>query len=261
MNETISKLKQYMGGDRIVRILLAWTCPPLAVLDKGCLVFSTVFLLYAIQITGLVFVLTFIFSSIGAACVAGGASNLWFDTVFEHLFASIPETFSDSAVMCFKLFFAVLVCAVFTLVVVSAFDFLIGFFSFLFRIPAALIAILVCLFTDNGGKSLVPENSIFGGGRSRRRVLKDCLILLNRLALCHVFPPLAVADMGVKKMLFVGFFTLCGWYPGEIAVFFLDLRQHNSRQQSKNDPREHQPQERDPDHTLPGMQPPYRIQP
>lgn len=234
-NSISSSLTKRLNGNLFLRLFFAVYCPPVAVCDKGCFIFSLVFFLYFIQVTCICVAFVFIFSTIGTTLVAGSTSAFCFDVIFEQLFSAIPETCPNSAALFFKLFFAVLVCAIYTIVVLSVFDFLIWFFSCLFHIPAVLIAVLVCLFTDNDRNALVPDCS-----NAPRKVrfswahVREGLILLNRALLCYFFPPLAVSDMGLKKMILVGLLTLCGWYPGVIMVSFLILRNNSTQNKPRS---------------------------
>ena len=234
MSQIMSKLKEHLSENTFLRLFLAVYCPPVAVCDKGCFVFSVVFFLFFIQISCLCCALVLLFSSLGASLFAGSTSAMFYD--WAHALTNlIPENCPQAAAVFIQIFVFYLIYAVFLVLVIMLFDFLIGFFSFLFHVPAALIAILVCLFSDNNRNALVPHSTSDYAGLARFswKNVREALILLNRLVLCFFFPPLAVADMGLRKMLLVCLLSFCGWIPGTVTVFFLVLRQYNTKFQTK----------------------------
>ena len=56
-----------------------------------------------------------------------------------------------------------------------------------------------------------------------------------RLFLAVFCPPLAVADLGWKKVLLVYLINLFGMYPGAAAVFFCVIKKYSSKPESKKE--------------------------
>ena len=230
----MSKLKEHLSENTFLRLFLAVYCPPVAVCDKGCFVFSVVFFLFFMQISCLCYALALLFSSLGASLFAGSTSGTFYNWAYD-LTSLIPEDWPIIIAGCVRMLGFLLIMGVLWVIVIMLFDFLIGFFSILFHIPAALIAVLACLFTDNNKKALVPHSTSDYAGLAHFswKNVREVLLILNRIILCFFFPPLAVADMGLRKMLLVCLLSFCGWIPGTITVFFLVLRQYNTKFQTK----------------------------
>ena len=55
----------------------------------------------------------------------------------------------------------------------------------------------------------------------------DVCVLIIRYLLCLIFPPLAVFDKGVKTILLVFLFTLCGWLPGTVLALLICMKDRN----------------------------------
>ncbi len=115
-----------------------------------------------------------------------------------------------------------LVFVLFVVFLLMIFDFFMSITSFLFNIPSTVIALIVCLIKPACDTKIVPvsksdctKSSVFSWEQARL-----FFVGINRIVLCYIFPPLAVSDMGFKKMFFVLLLTLCGWIPGVIAVYF-----------------------------------------
>ena len=55
----------------------------------------------------------------------------------------------------------------------------------------------------------------------------DVCVLIIRYLLCLIFPPLAVFDKGIKTILLVFLFTLCGWLPGTVLALLICMKDRN----------------------------------
>ena len=55
----------------------------------------------------------------------------------------------------------------------------------------------------------------------------DVCVLIIRYLLFLIFPPLAVFDKGIKTILVVFLFTLCGWLPGTVLALLICMKDRN----------------------------------
>ena len=225
-SEKKSYIQRLLHPDSFLRLFLCFFCPPVAVADKGCLVFSIVFLLYILQISVVGTVVVFAISA---------AATFLIDTqLLLPIFTALGEIVNNSTqdFYSFLLFAGARIMAYTLLVIlfiffsVMMFNFFISITSFLFLIPSIIIALIVCLIKPTCDTKIVPvlksnysKLSFFSLQQARL-----FFVGINRILLCYIFPPLAVSDMGFKKMFFVLLLTLCGWIPGVIAVLFCILK-------------------------------------
>lgn len=236
-------MKDFFDNNRIIRLFLAVFCPPLAVADRGCAVFIPVFIMYVIQIaaTSTVFMIGLyaLWHWLGGR-LGGEILNWWF-TVFSEI--SAPEV--DFSIEWFWIilhflawnFVAVSICVLIVMfchltfgLVASAVNGILGF------IPILIAIIVVCLQKDK--EPLRPEDmavSIWRDGIFSMATLRRLFVGANRVVLCMIYPPLAVADMGWKKMLLVYLINLFGLYPGAAAVFFCVIKKYSSKTENKKE--------------------------
>ena len=231
--------------DRVIRLFLAVFCPPLAVADKGCAVFIPVLVMYVIQIaaTSVIFLLSLYFTWYFCVDIPLGQAVVRFLGIGE-VFAEISTEEVDfsikwlwmmlrcqallfiglSIVMAIHLF-----CNILFGLVASGVNFILGF------IPI-LIAVIVCLLKNED--PLRPEDmavSIWRDGIFSWASLRRLFVGADRVVLCMIYPPLAVADLGWKKVLLVYLINLFGMYPGAAAVFFCVIKKYSSKPESKKE--------------------------
>lgn len=220
-------------ADQFIRLFLAFFCPPLAVADKGCMVFLPVFLLYLIQVTALGTVLFFglyvawwlffecplllqLHGFLVDLCMQiQGPNPTWICQVLCALGLDVVYFTAVLLAWCISSFIFTLISSFVNLVL--------GFLPI-------LIAVISCITTDEAdslkpGKVLGP---ISRNGLFSMTAFRQLFLGANRIALCFIYPPLAVSDMGWRKMLLVFLINLLGWYPGVIAVFFCIVKKYSA---------------------------------
>lgn len=236
-------MKDFFDNNRIIRLFLAVFCPPLAVADRGCAIFIPVFIMYVIQIaaTSTVFMIGLyaLWHWLGGR-LGGEILNWWF-TVFSEISASEVDFSIEWFWIILRFlawnFVAVSICVLIVMfchltfgLVASAVNGILGF------IPILIGIIVVCLQKDK--EPLRPEDmavSIWRDGIFSMATLRRLFVGANRVVLCMIYPPLAVADMGWKKMLLVYLINLFGLYPGAAAVFFCVIKKYSSKTENKKE--------------------------
>lgn len=224
-------------SDRIIRLFLAFFCPPLAVVDKGCRVFLPVLCLWVLHLLALGTVLIFgLYISwwLFVECpfvvrLFSSLFNMWLDAAARNPAWIAPWLWS---ILC-TLFYDIAACGSALLIYMTA-NFVFGLISATINLTLGFVPILIAIlsmFSTTEQDALKPEKfiePIRRNGVLSRQAFHQFFLGANRIALCFIYPPLAVADMGWKKMLLVFFFNLIGWLPGVCAVFFCVVKAFNT---------------------------------